>query len=247
MKVLAISIVLIAFLAGCSGTPSKEAAIEDRDQKPVETQPLGTDNAQVATTGKPAEAVVTSGSSIQPISTKPVAGKPAETVETKGVATPNTEVKRLAEAKTASDTDNGAAAGKAHEGSALPYSGGMSQADLKDPNSLLSKRRVMFDYDSSAIRDEFRTMLEAHAQYLKSNKAAKVILQGNTDERGSREYNLALGQRRAESVFKALNLLGVPEGQMEAVSLGEEKPIAEGHDETAWAQNRRTEILYQGD
>jgi peptidoglycan-associated lipoprotein len=112
---------------------------------------------------------------------------------------------------------------------------------------LAQQRRLLFDYDSAAIRDEYRSMLEMHAQYLKKEKSAKVILQGNTDERGSREYNIALGQRRAESVYKALNLLGVPENQMEAVSFGEEKPIAEGHDETAWAQNRRTEIMYQGE
>lgn len=117
----------------------------------------------------------------------------------------------------------------------------------KDPGSILSKRTIYFDFDSSAIRDEFRPIIEAHAQFLKENKEAKTILQGHTDERGSREYNIALGQRRAESVSQAMALLGVPEGQVEAVSLGEEKPIAEGHDEAAWQQNRRVEILYQGE
>jgi peptidoglycan-associated lipoprotein len=111
----------------------------------------------------------------------------------------------------------------------------------------LSKRRILFDYDSSAVRDEYRSLLESHAQYLRKEKSAKVILQGHADERGSREYNLALGQRRAESIYKVLNLLGVPDAQLEAVSFGEEKPIAEGHDEEAWKQNRRTEIVYQGE
>ena len=258
MKVLAYSVLLAALLAGCSGNPSKEAAIEDREHKVLEaaeSKPLTTENTLVATTGKPADAVVTSGSATQPITSNKVESKSAQAVETRGVAAPNTEVKRMAEAKPAAETGNGAGAqaggenknGTAQDGAVLPYSGGTNPADLKDPHSPLSKRRVMFDYDSSAIRDEFRVMLEAHARYLKANKAARAILQGNTDERGSRGYNLALGQRRAESVLKVMNLLGVPENQMEAVSMGEEKPIAEGHDEAAWEQNRRTEILYQGE
>lgn len=119
--------------------------------------------------------------------------------------------------------------------------------DLNSPGSLLSKRVIYFDYDSSALRDEFRDLLEAHATYLKAHQSNKVLLQGHADERGSREYNLALGQRRAEGVQQALALLGVDPTQMEAVSLGEEKPAAEGHDESAWSLNRRTEILYQGE
>jgi peptidoglycan-associated lipoprotein len=119
--------------------------------------------------------------------------------------------------------------------------------DPKDPKSPLAQRRLLFDYDSSAIRDEYRTLLEMHAKFLIKENSARLILQGHADERGSREYNLALGQRRAESVYNALNLLGVPDAQMEAVSLGEEKPVVEGHDESSWAQNRRTEILYQGE
>lgn len=118
---------------------------------------------------------------------------------------------------------------------------------LKDPASLLSQRSIYFDYDSAAVRDEYRTLLAAHAAYLTANKNAKVVLQGNTDERGSREYNLALGQRRADSVRKVLSVLGVPEAQMEAVSLGEEKPKAIGEGEEFWKENRRTDILYQGE
>ncbi len=264
MKYLVFPLLLAALLTGCSGNPSKEVAIEDREHKAVETapaevveaKPLGNEAAQVATTGKPIDAVVAQGSQVPPVTSKPVESKPEAPVETHGVTAPNTDVNRIAEAKPAADSGNAVGAPlvvaenklvPAQDGSVLPYSGGTNLADLKDPASPLSKRRIQFDFDSSAIRDEYRPILEAHAQYLKGNKSAKAILQGNTDERGSREYNLALGQRRAESVFKALNLLGVPEGQMEAVSLGEEKPIAEGHDEAAWSQNRRTEILYQGE
>jgi peptidoglycan-associated lipoprotein len=258
MKFLAFSVLLAALLAGCAGTPSKEAAIEDRGTKAAEIKSTVAEKPLVTTTGKPGEAVVASGRS-----TQPVVAKSGEAVETRGVAAPGTEVKRLHDGKpaAAAGTEAGAVAqagtdakagsdakaGAAQDASTLPYSGGMSQADLKDPKSPLSKRRILFDYDSAAIRDEFRTLLEAHTQYMKTNKAAKAILQGHADERGSREYNLALGQRRAESVFKAMNLLGVPDAQMEAVSFGEEKPIAEGHDEAAWQQNRRTEILYQGE
>jgi len=118
---------------------------------------------------------------------------------------------------------------------------------LKDPDSLLSKRIIHFDFDSAAIREEYSGLIEAHALYLKAHQTARVILQGHTDERGSREYNLALGQRRAESVQRSMTLLGVPVAQIEAVSLGEEKPIAEGQNEAARAQNRRVEIHYHGE
>lgn len=120
-------------------------------------------------------------------------------------------------------------------------------AMLSDPNNPLSKRVVYFDFDSDAIRDEFRGLIDAHAAFLKNNRAARIILQGHTDERGSRDYNLALGQRRAESVKQALALLGVQDVQVETVSLGEEKPVQEGHDEAAWKLNRRAEIHYLGE
>ena len=118
---------------------------------------------------------------------------------------------------------------------------------LKDPNNILSKRSVYFEYDSSTVADEYKAMIEAHAKYLNQNTGAKIVLQGNTDERGSREYNISLGQHRSDSVKKIMSVLGVSEQQMESVSLGEEKPIAEGHDEAAWKQNRRADILYQGE
>ena len=120
-------------------------------------------------------------------------------------------------------------------------------AALKDPANILSKRSVFFDFDKYDIKDEFKPLIEAHAKYLRENGAAKMLIQGNTDERGSREYNIALGQRRSEAVKRMLLLLGGREDQIEAVSLGEEKPRDQGHDEAAWAQNRRGDMLYQGE
>jgi peptidoglycan-associated lipoprotein len=114
----------------------------------------------------------------------------------------------------------------------------------KDPASPLSKRSIYFDYDSNVVKDDYRPVIEAHAAYLLAHKDARVILQGNTDDRGSREYNLALGQRRAEAVRKSLSVLGVGEPQMEAVSFGEEKPRVVGETEQAYAENRRADIVY---
>jgi peptidoglycan-associated lipoprotein len=110
---------------------------------------------------------------------------------------------------------------------------------------VLAKRSVYFDYDSYIVKDEFKPVVEAHSKFLGANKARKIVIQGNTDERGGREYNLALGQKRAEAVRKSLSLLGVPESQMEAVSFGKEKPKATGSDEASWAENRRADIVYQ--
>ena len=117
--------------------------------------------------------------------------------------------------------------------------------ELNNPNSPLAKRSVYFDFDSYSVKDEYQSLLQAHAQYMKSHPDRHILIQGNTDERGTSEYTLALGQKRAEAVRSALRTLGVPDSQMEAVSLGKEKPLASGHDEASWAQNRRADILYQ--
>jgi peptidoglycan-associated lipoprotein len=106
-------------------------------------------------------------------------------------------------------------------------------------------RLIYFDYDSVAIKTEFQGLIEGHARFLRANPARRIAVEGHTDERGGREYNLALGQRRAEAVRRALGLLGVPDNQIEAVSLGKEKPAASGADETVWAKNRRAEIAYR--
>jgi peptidoglycan-associated lipoprotein len=115
---------------------------------------------------------------------------------------------------------------------------------LDDPKSSLAKRSVYFDFDSFVIHDAERPLLESHAKYLTSSRTAKIRIEGNSDARGGSEYNLALGQKRAEAVLKSLQLLGVPAGEMEAVSFGKEKPADPGHDETAWAKNRRADLNY---
>lgn len=115
---------------------------------------------------------------------------------------------------------------------------------LNDPKGVLAKRSVYFDLDSYVVKDEYKPVVDSHSQFLTKNKSRKIVIQGNTDERGGREYNLALGQKRAEAVRKSMSLLGVSEQQMEAVSFGKEKPKAEGHDEAAWAENRRADIVY---
>ena len=116
---------------------------------------------------------------------------------------------------------------------------------LDQADGPLSKRIIYFEYDSSAIKPEFNSVIEAHGKYLAANTQKKIVIQGNTDERGGTEYNLALGQRRAEAVRKTLSLIGVNDSQMEAVSFGKENPKDSGHDEAAWSQNRRAEIIYK--
>ena len=116
---------------------------------------------------------------------------------------------------------------------------------LNDPKGVLANRSVYFDFDSYAVRDDGKPVVENHSAYLTKNKQRKVLIQGNTDERGGTEYNLALGQKRAEAVRRSMAALGVAETQMEAVSLGEEKPKATGSGEAVWAENRRADIVYQ--
>jgi peptidoglycan-associated lipoprotein len=124
---------------------------------------------------------------------------------------------------------------------------GVSGNPLKDPSNILSKRSVYFELDSNVVKDEFKPVVSAHARYLQQNRGAKMTVQGNADERGSREYNLALGQRRADAVKQAMQLLGAQTEQIETVSFGEEKPRATGHDEKSWAENRRADIVYPND
>lgn len=120
-------------------------------------------------------------------------------------------------------------------------------AALRDPNSPLSKRSIYFDFDSYIVKPEFQSLVQAHGRFLAQNPDFKVLIQGNADERGSREYNLALGQKRAEAVKNALLTFGAREDQVEAVSLGEEKPICTDRTEECYAQNRRADILYSGE
>ena len=117
---------------------------------------------------------------------------------------------------------------------------------LKDSNNILSKRNIYFDYDSDAVKAEYRPIVEAHAKYLQANTSAKMILQGNTDERGTREYNLSLGQRRAVAVKSALNLLGVKDSQIETISYGEEKATQNCGGDSC-DKDRRVDIVHEGD
>jgi peptidoglycan-associated lipoprotein len=119
-----------------------------------------------------------------------------------------------------------------------------SSDPLNDPQGVLAMRSVYFDFDSFVVRTSETSVVKNHSQYLNNNKQRKILIQGNTDDRGGAEYNLALGQKRAEAVRKSMTLLGVPESQMEAVSLGKEKPKAQGSNEAAWAENRRADIVY---
>ena len=119
--------------------------------------------------------------------------------------------------------------------------------ELTDPKNILSKRSVYFDYDRFEVKPEYKDLVTAHAKFLASRPQFKMLIQGNTDDRGSREYNLALGQKRADAIKKMLTMLGAREDQVESVSLGEEKPKNEGQNEAAWAENRRGDMLYNGE
>jgi peptidoglycan-associated lipoprotein len=145
----------------------------------------------------------------------------------------------------------GGVAGGGQAGTSAQSQGqGQAQAEaaalkaLSDPSSPVFRKIIYFDFDSFEIREEFRGLVQSHATFLKANRQFKVAIQGHTDERGTREYNLALGQKRAEAVRKALTSLGVADAQLEAVSFGEEKPMNPGNDETAYGQNRRAELAY---
>ena len=116
---------------------------------------------------------------------------------------------------------------------------------FNDPNNPLSKRSVYFDFDSFVVKSEYQPIVQTHGNYLGTNKQRRVTIEGHTDERGGREYNLALGQKRAEAVKQRLMLLGVSDTQVETVSFGEEKPRGTGSSEDAWAQNRRADINYR--
>ncbi len=116
---------------------------------------------------------------------------------------------------------------------------------FNDPASPLYKKSVFFDFDSFVVKSEFQPVVEAHGKYLASTKNRRIVIEGHTDERGGREYNLALGQKRAEAVKQRLMLLGATDSQIETVSFGKEKPRAVGSNEEAWAQNRRADIVYK--
>lgn len=147
------------------------------------------------------------------------------------------EEKAHAAVSTTSDSDSAATSGATT--SDVAYN------PLKDPNNILSQRSIYFDFDKDEVKAEFRPLIDAHANYLNQNAGANVVLQGHADEIGTREYNLALGQRRSVSVKKVMNLLGVQDRQIETVSYGEER--ATGTDATSRQKDRRVDIIYQGE
>lgn len=119
-----------------------------------------------------------------------------------------------------------------------------SMRALDDPQSPLSVRIIYFDYDSSDVQPQFRNAIEAHAAFLAANPNVVLSMEGHADERGSREYNLALGERRSITVKRQMVLLGASAAQIRTISYGEERPVEEGHDEYVWSQNRRVELIY---
>lgn len=126
-----------------------------------------------------------------------------------------------------------------------PAAQGFRGNPLDDPDSLLSKRVIYFDFDQAEIKPEFRQIIQAHAEYLISNGNTRIVLEGHTDERGSREYNMGLGERRSNAVKSLFALQGVSSGQVSTVSFGEERPVAMGQNEDSWRLNRRVEIIYR--
>jgi len=146
--------------------------------------------------------------------------------------------------------DHGGTSGAgAYEGattSGVSGYGDLSVESLSDPNSPLSQRVIYFAYDSDEVAEQDRELIAAHAAFLSANPDVKVSVEGHTDERGAREYNIALGERRAQAVRRMLEFQGVSPQQITTVSYGEEKPAVEGHDESAWSMNRRVELVYVG-
>jgi peptidoglycan-associated lipoprotein len=174
-------------------------------------------------TAKPAEDQVTSA----PISTE--SPRTGDATSSDVNAQPMTQADSNAAANTAS-TDTAASANQASQAS--------------DSSGALAKRSVYFPFDVDAIQDADKPTIQAHGEYLGNHPEVKARVEGNADERGSSDYNLALGQRRANNTRKALVLSGAKASQIEAISYGEEKPVATGHDEDSWAQNRRSDIKY---
>jgi peptidoglycan-associated lipoprotein len=173
------------------------------------------------------------------------ASTPDETTPTDDkAATTTTTPAGSSGATTSGATTSGVPSGAV---SGTSTSGGIPASALKDPKNILSKRSIYFEYDQFTIKDEYRAIVEAHAKYLQANRSARAILQGHTDERGTREYNIALGQKRADAVKNMMLLLGATEIQIETVSFGKEKPRREGHDESSWAENRRVDIVHAGE
>ena len=220
MRNIIVAITLTYFLAACAAQGQKGADIEQRDlfdQQKAAQQSATQDSARQAQIAKEQE-----------------------------------ELKRQLEEQQKRQQ----AAGQGDQAIVRPLSDGSvggsqlkgdAWSQLKEAGSTLSKRSVYYDYDSYSIKEEYVPVVDAHAKLLMQHGDLKVAVQGNCDDRGSREYNLALGQRRADSVKRAMVLLGVSDKQIETVSFGAEKPVAFGQDEESWAKNRRSDFVYPGE
>lgn len=158
-----------------------------------------------------------------------------------GTSVPLNDVPVVDATATSVTANSGAAGSGVQGGGVAPVDLGRAADQAPAPTE---SRLVYFDYDSFIVKPEFQSVIAAHARFLRAQSARKVAIEGHTDERGGREYNLALGQKRAEAVREALSLLGVSSNQMEAVSFGKEKPVVTGSEEAAFAKNRRAEIRY---
>lgn len=158
-----------------------------------------------------------------------------------GTSVPLNDVPVVDATAKAVGADAGAAGAGVQGGGVAPVDLGRTPDQAPAPTD---SRLVYFDYDSFVVKPEFQSVIAAHARFLRAQPARKVAIEGHTDERGGREYNLALGQKRAEAVRNALSILGVSSSQMEAVSFGKEKPVVTGNEEAAFAKNRRAEIRY---
>lgn len=170
--------------------------------------------------------------------------------EDKAAATPTTPAAKPGATSQGVGSDDARAKALADEAARRAAADAAAKAAAAKPLESIgapNQRSVYFDFDKYEVRSEFTKLVDDHGKFLVQRKDAKMLIQGNADERGSREYNLALGQRRADAVKKNLLLQGVKEEQVESVSLGEEKPKATGHDEAAWAENRRADMLYKGE
>lgn len=149
----------------------------------------------------------------------------------------------------AADTTSGTTGAGVGSGGAktqgLGSASGFEGDPLDDPSSVLANRVIYFEFDSSVIREADRPIIDAHAEYLATHPSASVTLEGHADERGTREYNVALGEQRSNAVRQTMSLLGASGAQLRIISYGEERPAVDGHDESAWALNRRVEIIYR--
>lgn len=210
---------LVFFLAGCASQGQRGAEIEQRDLQEQDQQRQAEADAQ----------------------------RQAQ------IAREQEELKRQLEEQKRQQAERQAAEGSPDVRSIAGSNVGASQLDadpwakLKEPGSMLGQRTIYYDFDRYEIKEEFVPIVEAHAKFLADHPDIKVAVQGNCDDRGSREYNVALGQRRADSVKRAMALLGVSEKQVETVSFGAEKPVALGQDEESWAKNRRSDIVYMNE